>query len=226
MRWGTTLPVKKRLCFVQPPFAFFLILSIQETFLRNLGIVHVRFDLNDPSNLTNRNLLYRRSTDPYLFIVDRMLRWQIRFLRRYAHSGDTTTLVSSVEKENLEWQRRFDTGMPYIRPVDAFITCATTSLAIQLSSHSFYFLFFIILLVWHHLLSWESLIQQSQSPCALVLFPFGKPRTGLYSIKNLLGFFYLIMVHRSSGETTSSFSLLLVCLTHSLCPKPCQNETL
>lgn len=35
----------------------FVSIYYQETFLQGLGIVHVRFDLNDTTNLTNRKLL-------------------------------------------------------------------------------------------------------------------------------------------------------------------------
>ncbi|KAF8800097.1 hypothetical protein BYT27DRAFT_7200604 [Phlegmacium glaucopus] len=74
-----------------------------EEFLKRLGVVHVRFNLNDTSNLTN---------------LDRMLHVCFDKFGFFAVTASLATLkqlIKMVEEENRNWQNRFDQGEGYIR---------------------------------------------------------------------------------------------------------------
>jgi hypothetical protein len=92
----------------------------QERFLRDLGIVHDAFGLNDTSNLTNRKsisfLSLCRQAD--LSTVDRMLHVSLDKYGFFAVTASLTTLraiIALVEEQNRVWQENFDQGIRYTR---------------------------------------------------------------------------------------------------------------
>ncbi|KDR70854.1 hypothetical protein GALMADRAFT_811416 [Galerina marginata CBS 339.88] len=73
-----------------------------EEFLKELGVVHINFTLNDASNLTN---------------LDRMLHVCLEkgFFAVTASLETLKLLIAIVEEQNRTWQNRFDQGEGYIR---------------------------------------------------------------------------------------------------------------